>query len=323
MLPVAETIAFIFGLVALGYVAGLTRFLQPATGDALADFAISVPVPLLLFRTIVNADFAHGLPLGLWATYFGAALISWTAGQVMIRRIFGRDARAGVVGGLSAAFSNLVLLGIPFMLGVFGQAAFATLSLVIAVHLPVMMAVSVALYEWAERSDGMTTRPQHVARLATDFIGKLLVNPMIVCILAGFVWRATGWALPGLAVRFVDALANVAAPVALFAMGLGLRKFGISGNVRAATAIAVLKLMAMPAAALALARLVGLDAQTATVAVLGASMPTGINPYLIASRFGTGQALASSAMTIGTAMAALTTGFWLIVVQAVFGVSGP
>ena len=111
--------------------------------------------------------------------------------------------------------------------------------------------------------------------------------------------------------RFVDALAGIAGPLALFAMGLGLRRFGISGNVRLALVLSVLKLFLMPAAALAMAWLLGLPPLSAKVAVPPPRFRAGINSYLIAVQFGTGQALASNQMTIATAFAVVTTAFWL------------
>ena len=57
---------------------------------------------------------------------------------------------------------------------------------------------------------------------------------------------------------------------------------------------------------------------TAQVVVVAAALPVGVNPYLIATRFGTGQELASNTMTVSTALAAFTTGFWLLVAQWVF-----
>jgi predicted permease len=55
------------------------------------------------------------------------------------------------------------------------------------------------------------------------------------------------------------------------------------------------------------------------VAVATASMPSGVNSYLIAVQFRTGEALASSQMTIATIAAVVTTAFWLTIAQAVFG----
>jgi predicted permease len=316
MSPLTEIVLFVFGLVALGYLAGLSGYLKAENGDALSEFAVGVAVPLLLFRTMVSADFHGAAPWALWATYFVAVAVAWTAGHLTTTRIFGRDSATGVVGGVATAFSNTVLLGIPFMLGVFGQEGVEVLSLIVSVHLPVMMMTSMVLFEIFGRRKGASFDPLAMVK---TFLGKLLVNPLIVGILAGLVWRLTGLPLPGLALRLVDALAGIAGPLALFAMGLGLLKFGISGNVAPALVLSAQKLLLMPAAALLMAWLLGLPPLAAKVAVATAALPSGINSYLIAIQFGTGQALASSQMTIATCAAVVTTAFWLSVSQMVFG----
>ncbi len=316
MSPLAETIAFVFGLVALGYVSGWTGLLKTSTGDALTAFAVAVAVPALLFRTLVEAGFEGAAPLSIWACYFFAVAIAWAAGQVVTGRVFKRGARASVVGGLSAGFSNLVLLGLPLVQGVFGQPGLEVLTLIVAIHLPIMMAASIALFEWVNRGSS-----EGVGILAAlrDFLHKLLSNPLIVGIVAALLWRLTGFEMPSLASRFVDALAGMAGPLALFAMGLSLRRMGVTGNVRAGLSLSAIKLLVMPAAALGAAWIVGLPQMAAMVVVTAAAMPTGVNPYLIATRFGTGQAIASNVMTISTLGAAATTFFWLAVAQRVFG----
>lgn len=75
----------------------------------------------------------------------------------------------------------------------------------------------------------------------------------------------------------------------------------------------------MPALVLVFVWLLGLPPLTAKVAVVVAALPSGINSYLIAVQFNTGQALASNQMTLATASAVVTTSFWLTVVIHVFG----
>ncbi|TIP14798.1 AEC family transporter [Mesorhizobium sp.] len=315
MSPLIETVLFVFGLVALGYLAGLTGYLKAEAGEAIAEFAVGVAMPLLLFRTMVNADFHGSAPWLFWGAYFAAAAVTWAAGHLVTTRVFGRDARAGVVGGVSSAFSNLVLLGIPFVLGTFGPSGFEVLSLLISVHLPTMIMASIILFEIFGRRDEHV----HPLRVIRSFFRKMFSNPLIIGIMAGWVWRIADLPLPALAVRLVDALANIAGPVALFAMGLGLCRFGISGNVRPALALSALKLFLMPAVVLGLVWLFGLPPLSAKVAVVASALPSGVNSYLIATQFGTGQALASNQMTIATACAVVTTAFWLTVVVHVFG----
>jgi len=315
MSPLVETILFVFSLVALGYLSGLTGYLKPEIGEGVSAFAVNVAMPLLLFRTMIGADFHGAAPWSFWGVYFAAVIVAWTAGHLITTRVFGRDSQAGVVGGVSSAFSNLVLLGIPFILGVLGQPGFEILSLLVSVHLPTMIMASIILFEFFGGA-GETMEPWRIAR---TFIKKIAVNPLVVAIIAGQIWRATGIPLPALPLRLVDALADTAGPVALFAMGLSLCRFGISGNIRPALVLSGVKLLLMPAVALALGWLVGLPPLTAKVAVAAAALPSGVNSYLIATQLGTGQSLASNQMTIATALAAVTTVIWLSLAQLVFG----
>jgi malonate transporter and related proteins len=314
MSVLTETILFVFGLVAFGYLSGAVGYLKVEIGDALTSFATGVALPLLLFRTMAVAEFHGSAPWALWAAYFAAVIVAWTAGHLVTTRVFGRSSQAGVVGGVATAFSNLVLLGIPFISSVYGQGGFEILSLLVSVHLPSMILASMIMFEvFGERG-----RHSSVAAVAWLFVKRLLSNPLVMGIVIGLLWRVTGLPLSGLLQRFVDALADIAGTLALFAMGLSLRKFGISGNVKAAFSLSLLKLMLMPAIALLMAWLIGLPPLAAQIAVAAAALPSGVNSYLIATQLGTGQALASNQMTIATALAALTTGFWVTIAAMVF-----
>ncbi|MBX3582585.1 MAG: AEC family transporter [Rhizobiaceae bacterium] len=316
MSSVLETILFVFGLVALGYLAGLTGYLKIQVGDALNQFAVGVAMPLLLFRTMVGADFHGSAPWALWSSYFIAAALTWAVAHLVMTMVFRRDPQMGVIGGFSASYSNLVLLGIPFMLGVYGAPGFEILSLLVAIHLPVMTMVSIVLFDFfgQRKSGGMG-----VGEIGRAFASRVVPNPLMIGIFAGVLWRMTGMELPAIIERLVDALAGIAGPLALFAMGLGLRKFSISGNFLPAAVLSLLKLFLMPALVVGMALLLGLPPMTAKVAVAAAAMPAGVNSYLLAVQLGTGQGLASSQMTIATVCAVVTTAFWLTIAHAVFG----
>ncbi len=304
-----QTIAFVFALIGLGYVSAATGLLKRDTGDALSDFAVTIAIPMLLFRTMASADFGQSAPWRIWTVYFAAAAIAWGLGQLIVVRVFNRDEKAGVVGGVSAAFSNLVLLGLPIILTLYGEAGFTAVSLVVAVHLPVMMSASIILFEWAGRAENGMNLP----RMARTFASRLVANPLIIGIVAGAAWRLTGWPLPALGERLVGALGGIGGTIALFAMGMSLRKFGISGNIGAGLAVEIVKLVVMPAMTLGFLLTAGMSGPVAEALLIASAMPSGVNSYLIATRFGTGQALASNAMTIGTASAIATTAFWVAV----------
>ena len=84
----------------------------------------------------------------------------------MIRRVFGRDARAGVVAGGSAAYSNSVLIGLPLLQASLGDAGTVYLVVIVAIHTPVLMLLSVFLNEWALAVDGAAGEAIVAARSA-------------------------------------------------------------------------------------------------------------------------------------------------------------
>ena len=203
MPPFAETILVVFTLIGIGYAAAALRVLRPETGDGLSDFVFTIAVPLLLFRTIATASFDHGAPWALWVTYFTAVLVTWSSAHVAIRAGFGRDARSGVVAGVTAGFSNLVLLGIPFMTGLYGEPGLAILSQIVSVHLPIMMAASIILFEWALKRDGAGSQARTAFALVTGFLRQLVSNPLIIGILAGLLVRLSGLEMPVVADRVI------------------------------------------------------------------------------------------------------------------------
>lgn len=50
----------IFVLILTGWLIVRLGYLKPAVGEALGDFVFRVAVPVLLFRTIAEADFKEG-----------------------------------------------------------------------------------------------------------------------------------------------------------------------------------------------------------------------------------------------------------------------
>jgi predicted permease len=312
------TVVSIFGLVAVGYAAARTRLLGRSVGEGLTEFVFKVAIPFLLFDTLAAADL-HGLsPWRIWAAYFVPFAIVFALAHLIVRRVFGRDARAGIVAGGSAAYANSVLIGLPLMQSAFGDAGTVYLIVIVVVHLPILMLVTVLLNEWAMRADRIEAgeaRGVALRRLART----LATHPILLSILAGLVWRATGLKIPHTLALVIEQLGRPAGPLALFASGMALVSFGVARQVRPAFVVAALKLLVMPALVYVATRLVGLPPLGGAVVTLTAACPTGVNAFLIATRLGTGEALASNTLLISTAAGALTVTLWLALLQASLG----
>jgi len=313
---IAVIILSIFGLIGVGYGVAKTGLLRDSVGGALAEFVFTLAIPVLLFRTLMNADFHGVAPWSLWITYFSGVAATWSLSHWLIRRLFGRDARSGVVAGISASFSNTVLIGIPLVQTVGGDRGMVALLIILSIHLPVMMLASIVANEWAMRADGIVSGELKPRELLARFASTLAKNPIVIGILAGVLWRLTGLGLGPVLSRIVDSLAQTAGPMALFVAGMGLARYGIARNIPQALMITTLKLMAMPAVVLAAGLLLSLPAPYLAAAVITAACPTGVNAYLLAVRFGTGQAISSNAMTLSTGIGAISTGLWLALLHA-------
>ncbi len=181
-----------------------------------------------------------------------------------------------------------------------------------------MIMASIILFELFGRGKGGAA-PRRRPCCAT-FLRRVVVNPLIVGILPAWPGERRACRCRDLAVRFVDALADIAGPLALFAMGLGLQQVRHLGQCPAgAGAVAAEAVADAGGGARRWPGLLGLPPLTAKVAVAAAALPSGVNSYLIAAQFGTGQALASNQMTIATACAVRHHGVLADRRQAVFG----
>ena len=305
----------IFGLVALGYAAARVGVLGASTGGGLLDFVFHVAIPALLFSTLANADLQGLSPWRVWAAYFVPFGLVWAAADLMIRRVFGRDARAGVVGGGSAAFANSVLFAVPLVQVAYGDGGTVYVIVVVSIHLAIMMLASLVLNERAMRADGITTEQAPRGESLRRFAGALVRHPLLIAIFAGALWRTTGLPVPDVAMLILEPIGRSAGPLALFASGMALVNYGMARQVRPALAVAALKLLLMPALVFVAARLAGLPPIGIAAVTLTAACPTGVNIYIVATQLGTGQALASNAVLFSTAGSVVTISLWLMALE--------
>ena len=287
------------------------KILSADIGDGLGDFVFKVAVPMLLFRTIANADFHGASPFRLWIAYFAGVFVAWAIGHLIATRLFGRDQREGVLAGVSSAFANNVFIGLPLVERTVGPEGIVAMSILLAIHLPLMMIAGTVLMERAEQKT--SGQPSHGILAVSRQVGlNLLSNPLVIGLIAGMVVQFVGGPLPPMIDGLVGQVAGTAAPLALISLGMTLNKYGMLGHVRIAGTMSTIKLVVMPAVVWLASHLLGLSPQWTAALVLTSSVPTGINAWLIANRFGVGQGLAASVITLSTAVGVLSVSLWAL-----------
>ncbi len=301
MLHVLTIVLPIFGLIALGFAARLAGVVSDRTGEGLSEFVFTIAVPALVFRTLTAAELPEAQPWGYWGAYFSAVAIVWLLGSLMAVRLFGVTRQEGVVCGFCSAQANTVFVGVPLILEAYGQPGAVPLFLLIAIHLPIMVAIASLLTE------GTAANLLRLAR-------QLATNPLILGIAISATWRLLDLPVGGAFKDMVNMLAAAAAPCALFAMGIALKRYGLAQQPRLAATITALKLLVQPALVYVFAfHVFTMPPVWAGVAVLFAASPCGLNAYLLAERYRTAVGVTASAITVSTVLSIATTALWLTV----------
>ena len=307
----------IFTLIGLGYGVVIIGLVPQDVGAALSKFVFTIPLPLLLFRNLATNDLTGQAPWPIWGAYFPCLFAVWILGMILLSVVFKREGKALAVAGISAGFSNLVLLGIPMITGVYGEDALLPLLMLLTVHLPAAMLVSSILVEWYDREEGKTLN----IGAALVNVGKgLATNPIVVGIVAGGLWSLTGFDIPQVASVVIDKIVPVTVPLALMSLGMGMRKYGLSGDILSGFLLALMKTMLLPTLFLLItSTLVPLPAEWVAVILIGAACPTGVNAYLLAEHFGVGHRVAANTLTLSVLMGLVTLPFWISISHQILG----
>ncbi len=301
-MDVLLVVAPVFALIALGYVTSWLGLLSEGTHKGLAEFAFGIAVPALMLRVIATAQFPEVNPVRVWMAYYGAVASTWLVATLAARFALRRSPHDGVTIAMASVYGNIVMLGIPLSLAAFGPEAAGPMALLLAINTPILwLAVTVQMSAVESGTD--TGLGKRMVSLGAD----LIRNPIVLGIVGGGVLRLVDVGLHPVADKALSLVAQAGVPTSLIALGAGLRKFRIEGQLPLLGTMCLLKLLIMPLVAGWLA--VGvfeLPKVAAGVVIIFAAMPAGANVYLFASRYGRVVDSASGAIALGTLISALT-----------------
>ncbi|EPK4542307.1 AEC family transporter [Serratia marcescens] len=290
----------LFVLIALGY--GLIRWGKwPASiTDGLTRFVFSLALPAMLFRMMCDFSQRPAVDARLLIAFFGSCLIVFVLGRLVARHLFRLDGVAGSVFALGSIFSNNVMLGLPIASVMLGEAAIPSVALVLVFNGLILWTLVTVSIEWARNGSPTLSGFAKTAR-------SVLTNPLIVGILSGTLFSLTGLPLPTFVDRPVSMLGQVAAPLSLVVLGMGLAEYRISEGWQLSSAICVLKLLVQPLVIWLLAWMMDLPPMETRVVVLLGSMAVGVNVYLMSRQFNTLTGPAATSLVMSTVLAAITT----------------
>jgi len=312
----------IFAVVAIGW--GAARSGRLGSGDparVLAGAAFYVFVPALLFRTSARIEFER-LDARVLLAFFVPTLAVVGAVYLFLRlRPSGSsEPAAPSVRAITASFGNAVQVGIPLAAALYGEAGLALHITLVSLHALILLTVLTAMVELdiarAERRAD-AGGPRLLRTLATT-VRNTVVHPVILPVLAGLAWNASGLAIPGFADEILQTLGQAVVPICLVLIGVSLAHYGVQGAMRGAVALSLVKLVLQPLAVLAFARFgLGLSGVPLAIVVMMAALPVGSNALIFAQRYQTLPGEVSTSIVVSTLAFVATAPLWIAVLQAI------
>jgi predicted permease len=309
-----QTLPF-FAIIGLGYGAGRTGFFSEEATAWLTKFVFYFALSAMLLRFSANLSLSeildwHFVAAYLWGSAFVYALVTLVA---FLRRV---KAEVAAFEAQCAVIGNTGFMGVPMLTLLMGPEAIGPVMLVLAVDLIVFSSLIVIIVTGTR--DGRMS----LGILRTVGLG-LLKNPMIVSIVLGLSWSATGTPLPAVVNDFLTLLGGAATPGALFAIGASLASKSAERPVIAGW-LSFNKLVLHPAfVAFSALYLFPVDPYPAAVMIAAASLPVAGNVYILAQHYNVAPQRVSASILISTAVAVLSVSLVIGWVGALYGMGGP
>lgn len=298
MTALLQTLWPLFALILGGLALRRWNFPGEAFWPAAERLNYFILFPALLLSSLASAPLDNpALPRLALAVLLGLGG-AWL-GLLLVRRLRGWPAaRFGALTQGILRFNTY--LGLAVVGSLYGQAGLVLAALLLALLVPAVNLLSV----WSLTAErGVSAR---------SLLLPVLKNPLILACLGGVAINLAGLGLPGGSDRLLGLLATASLPLGLLCVGAALRPQELRGEQAALAWNCALRLLAMPALAWLVARLLHLPALESTLLVLFFALPTAPTAYVLTRQLGGDGQLMAGLITLQT----LLSGASLFVVLA-------
>jgi predicted permease len=314
----------IFLVVAIGW--GVARMRWLGEGDparTLSNAAFYIFVPALLFRTTARIRFDQldaRVLLAFFLPSIAMLLAVYGVERWRLRQRHGEgQAAVPAVRAITAMFGNTVQIGIPLAAALFGETGLALHVTIVSLHSLTLLTLLTAIVELDLARERRRADPAdaHLLRMLATTARNTIVHPVMLPVLAGLAWNASGLGLPAVADELLVILGSAVVPLCLVLIGVSLAHYGVRGAVKGAIGLSLLKLVVQPIVVLLVARLgFGLGGVPLAIVVMMAELPVGSNALIFAQRYDTLPAETSTTIVFSTLGFVVTAPLWLAVLHA-------
>ncbi|APR03625.1 AEC family transporter [Thauera chlorobenzoica] len=305
MLDILAITTPVFILIGAGFGAVRAGLFSSTDVRAMGRFVIQFALPAMLFKTLSQRSIGEIMNLRFLLAYLLGSLLACAAVALFARYAARRAPLTAVLIGMGGSMSNSIFLGLPIALQVVGPVASVIVALVVMVEnlmmLPLLLAAAESL---GKPGAGLLPALLRIFE-------RLLKNPLVIAISAGFLASLLELTIPTPAVKAIDLLSVTSAGVALFVVGGNLARAPVGGMLGDVGLIVFAKLVLHPAAVvLALLLVPGIEPAYQAVAVLIACVPMMSIYPIFGQQYGQ-ENLCSAALVVTTVVSFASITLWI------------
>lgn len=270
-------------------------------------FVFLVPLPVLLFEQLATVDFSEVWDIKFILFCFVVTAISITISTVISLLWKDRSIKGEFI---QATYrSSAALLGIAFIQNIYGTVGMAPLMIIGSVPLYNVMAVVVlSFFKPGNNSFDKV--------LVKKTLKGIVTNPIIIGIVAGFVWSALKLPMSLILHKTVSSIGATATPMGLMSMGATFEMKKATSKMKPTLVAVFMKLIGFCAIFLPVAAMLGFRNEQLIAILVMLGSATTVSSFVMARNMGHEGTLSSGVIMMTTLLSAFTLTMWLDVLRS-------
>lgn len=297
----------IFLMMLLGMLFRKLGWMDEVFAAKMNKFVFLVPLPVLLFEQLATVDFSEVWDIKFILFCFVVTAISITISTVISLLWKDRSIKGEFI---QATYrSSAALLGIAFIQNIYGTVGMAPLMIIGSVPLYNIMAVVVlSVFKPGNNSFDKALVKKTLKGIAT--------NPIIIGIVAGFVWSALKLPMPLILHKTVSSIGATATPMGLMSMGATFEMKKATSKMKPTLVAVFMKLIGFCAIFLPVAAMLGFRNEQLIAILVMLGSATTVSSFVMARNMGHEGTLSSGVIMMTTLLSAFTLTMWLDVLRS-------
>ena len=297
----------IFLMMLLGMLFRKLGWMDEVFAAKMNKFVFLVPLPVLLFEQLATVDFSEVWDIKFILFCFVVTAISITISTVISLLWKDRSIKGEFI---QATYrSSAALLGIAFIQNIYGTAGMAPLMIIGSVPLYNIMAVVVlSFFKPGNNSFDKA--------LVKKTLKGIVTNPIIIGIVAGFVWSALKLPMPLILHKTVSSIGATATPMGLMSMGATFEMKKATSKMKPTLVAVFMKLVGFCAIFLPVAAMLGFRNEQLIAILVMLGSATTVSSFVMARNMGHEGTLSSGVIMLTTLLSAFTLTMWLDVLRS-------